>query len=498
MNRFSAGSIFRWQSTFYRIERLLPDGKANLEDTLSGAVQSVAIPVLVEAFFRAELYFVRKAGSPAEGSPTSPPGTGLPLSDYPAHLVAIARYRLEIIRPLLDTQERTAQVVRARCQEVKAAQEPASGAALQNAVSISAVYRWMQAYTQSGQDVRALIPSVRARGGKEKSRLRSEVETLAEMVIQEKCSAREQVTIDDVRNELAVRLEEENRVRPASEQLPLPSRATLARRIQGSGLKPGRAGTPNKDRQYQQTPYPGIPLERVEIDHTRSDLVVIDDRDNLPLGRMTLTYSLDTATRYPLGYYLGFEPPSYLTVMECLHHTICPKPEVKTRYGTEHDWLAYGVPVSLVIDNGKEFIGHDLEDACLLLGTVLQYTPVQTPQFKAGIERMFGSLNTMFFHTLPGTTFSNPTERGSYNSAEQACVYLSEVDKMLHLFLLDVYAERFHSGLEGIPARVWERKDAAGICPSAASPGRRTQYSAGEKRHTHPPTLWDRFSVLTL
>ena len=28
---------------------------------------------------------------------------------------------------------------------------------------------------------------------------------------------------------------------------------------------------------------------------------------------------------------------------------------------------------------------------------------VMTPQFKAGIERMFGSLNTMFFHGLPGT-----------------------------------------------------------------------------------------------
>ena len=135
---------------------------------------------------------------------------------------------------------------------------------------------------------------------------------------------------------------------------------------------------------------------------------MIDDRDNLPLGRLTLTHCLDTATRYPLGYYLGFEPPSYLTVMECLHHAIRPKDDVRKQYGTEHEWLAYGIPATLVIDNGKEFIGRDLEDACLLLGIVLQYTPVRTPQFKAGVERMFGSLNTMFFHALPGTTFSNP------------------------------------------------------------------------------------------
>ena len=209
-----------------------------------------------------------------------------------------------------------------------------------------------------------------------------------------------------------------------------------------------------------------MPLERVEIDHTRSDLIVIDDRDNLPLGRLTLTYCLDLAMRYPLGYYLGFEPPSYLTVMECLYHAILPKGDVRTRYGTQHDWLAYGIPATLVIDNGKEFIGHDLEDACCLLGTVLQYSPVLTPQFKAGVERMFGSMNTLLFHTLPGTTFSNPAERGSYDSARQACVYLSEVDKVMHLFVVDIYAERFHRGLQAIPARSWEDKIRCGFAPA--------------------------------
>ena len=48
--------------------------------------------------------------------------------------------------------------------------------------------------------------------------------------IQDKGGRHEKVTIDEMRNELAVRLAEENRVRPASDQLRLPSRATLARR----------------------------------------------------------------------------------------------------------------------------------------------------------------------------------------------------------------------------------------------------------------------------
>ena len=170
-----------------------------------------------------------------------------------------------------------------------------------------------------------------------------------------------------------------------------------------------------------------------------------------------------------LGYYLGFEPPSYLSVMACLYHAICPKENVRERYGTEHDWIAYGLPYALVIDNGKEFIGRDLEDACCLLGITLQQTPVKTPHFKAAVERMFGTLNTGLLHTLPGTTFSNPRQRGDYDSLKQACITLGDLDKMMHIFLVDIYAEDFHRGLQGIPARRWEEITQGGFFPRVPS-----------------------------
>lgn len=289
---------------------------------------------------------------------------------------------------MLEMKSRKRADVLVRIQEIKTVRPNSGEHTLQDSVSIAAIYRWIGAYVHSGNDVRALIPAVHERGGKQGSRLRSETEALVDLVIQDKYKVHEKVTIDDVRYELALRVAEENQVRPPHDQLHMPSRATLARRIEASTTyqdhKNRRAGNSVKrsDVQCGQTPYPSLPLERVEIDHTRSDLVVIDDRDNLPLGRLTLTHCLDTATRYPLGYYLGFEPPSYLTVMECLHHAIRPKGDVRQQYGTEHEWLAYGIPATLVIDNGKEFIGRDLEDACLLLGIVLQYAPVRTPQFK--------------------------------------------------------------------------------------------------------------------
>jgi putative transposase len=468
--RLSNGARFQWRGATYQINRLLPEGKVNLEELLTGATSIVEMLTLVRALFDDELHFLAENKSPRMADVTEPPHVpaALALSDYPAEGVAIARYRLEVIRPLLELDRRTRAEVGARVEAIKAEQSAETERSLHSTVSVAAIYRWLKDYTQGGYDLRALIPAVQERGGKGSLRLPSEVNALLEMILQDKGQAQEKITIDDIRQELAVRLAEENQLRPATAQLRLPSRDTIAHRWATVLVRPTHStkGRSSALKQYGQTPYPDLPLERVEIDHTRSDLVVIDDRDNLPLGRLTLTYCLDLATRYPLGYYLGFEPPSYLTVMECLHHAILPKNDVRARYGTEHEWQAYGIPATLVIDNGKEFIGRDLEDACCLLGSVLQYSPVLTPQFKAGVERMFGSMNTLLFHTLPGTTFSNPTERGSYNSAQQACVYLSEVDKVMHLFVVDIYAERFHRGLNGIPARCWEDKIRHGFAPA--------------------------------
>ena len=486
--RLSSGARFQWRGVTYQISRLLPDGKVNLEELLSGATLIIEMSTLVRGLFDDELHFLveNKPVPSVLVTEQLPACTSLALSDYPIELVAVARYRLEVIGPLLEMENRTRADVKMRVQTIRATHHAETVRTLRTTICVTTVYDWMHAYIQSGNDLRALIPGVHERGGKGHSRFQTTVNVLIEGVIQDKSRVQEKVSIDDVRNELAVRVAEENRLRPSSDQLQLPSRATLARRWAASTLD--QLAVSRKMKQYGQTPYPELPLERVEIDHTRSDLVVIDDRDNLPLGRLTLTYCLDLATRYPLGYYLGFEPPSYLTVMECLHHAILPKGDVRTQYGTEHTWQAYGIPATLVIDNGKEFIGRDLEDACCLLGTVLQNTPVLTPQFKAGIERMFGSMNTLLFHTLPGTTFSNAAERGSYDSAQHACVYLSEVDKLMHLFVVDIYAERFHRGWNGIPARSWEDKTRHGFAPALPPSGQELSIllSRTDTRVLHP------------
>lgn len=464
--RFSAGKQFYWQKVDYQIQRLLPENKLHIVNLKTNETRTVALAELVKALFVGELQF--SDSHPANGEALR---KYVDWADYPEESRAIAEYRWQVIEPILGLgPEQCRKAIEARVAQLKEARED-NQRSLNTALSTTSVYRWMRQYTRGGCDRRALIPNTDKRGGVQQSRLETEVDAIIQAVLETHCQGCEKSSIAFVQREVAVRIADENCVRVPSEYLQPPSRATLARRIRAraetlqAAPSRGKRAPRQELRQYGATDYPKMPLERVEIDHTRSDLIVVDDQDLLPLGRLTLTYCLDTATRYPLGYYLGFEPPSYLTVMECLHHTICPKSETQAQYGTEHTWQAYGIPYMLVIDNGKEFIGQDMEDACSLLGILLQRTPIKTPYFKAAVERMFGTLNTGLLHTLPGTTFSNILQRADYNSLKQACITLHELDTMMHLFLVDIYAESFHRGVEGIPARLWEQATVGGFSP---------------------------------
>jgi len=459
---FSSGTRFLWQGNTYEVLRLLPGEQINIENISTGTILVEKMSVLVCALFKGELEFAIK------GKPKISDGI-VDLSDYPEKLVAIAKSRLDVIRPLLMIAKRSRNTIQERVKEVQGSGPPTNHA---SQVSVASVYRWIRDYLDSDGDLRSLIPNTHKCGASGTPRLSTEIEKMIKQVIEDKYYVREKVTIEDLRDEVAVRVTEENRMRSPGQQLAIPSQSTLTRRIRvlppydKMVTKSGIRMAKQEFSQYKQTKYPIMPLERVEIDHTISDLIVIDEKDNLPLGRPTLTYCLDMATRYPLGYYLGFEPPSYLSVMECLYHAICPKEDIREKYGTEHEWVSYGIPGVLIVDNGKEFIGSDLEDACQLLGIVLQQAPVRNPQFKAGVERNYRSLNTMFFHKLPGTTFSNVQERGDYDSAKQACVSLSDIDKILSTFIVDIYAQQFHRGLNSTPANRWKEMTKNGFMPA--------------------------------
>lgn len=473
---FSPGTRLAWEAVVYEVLRVIPgEGQINLENSQTGAAVLVALSRLHDAFFTGQMEFLPPASGTA-ASGTAERQAILDLADFPEGQAAVARYRHDVIRPLLalPPQARTRAAIEHRMRAVQAAQTERAVGVPMAPVSRRSIFRWLALFAQHQGDLRALVPGYARCGGAGRSRLPAALDTIVRQVIEQLYKARETVTVKDLHYEIAVRVEEENRRRPAIDQLATPSRQAINDRLDALDLrewleaKAGRRAASRALRQAGQKARPSLPYEIVELDSTRADYLVVDDADDLPLGRPTLTYGLDLATGYPVGFHLGFEPPSYLTTMECLYHLICPKGEVRQQYGTAHDWPAYGVPAQIVVDNGPEFANQHLEDACLCLGSQVVYAPVRTPEFKAGIERYFGSLNTGLLHTLPGTTFSNPGARGDYASAGLACLSLAELTRALYLFTVDVYAQEAHKdgrGLTFIPARRWAAATQTGFLP---------------------------------
>lgn len=323
------------------------------------------------------------------------------------------------------------------------------------------LYRWKKTYIAAREDFRALIDNDHRKGNR-KPRFPAEVYELTKAAISSTLMRRERGSIKATLDAARIRVREENEKRPQEFALPTPTRrfvTRLIKQIPAYEMCIAQRGREEARKLFRSVNGHRItegPLQRAEMDHTVLDVIVIDEKHFVPLGRPYLTVILDDHTRCVLGIYLGFTPPSHLSVAQCLKHAILPKPDLRTQYpDIQSDWPTYGVMEELVVDNGREFHGKGLEQACLSLGIELHYSPRQTPWFKGKIERFFGTLNRGFAHTIPGTTFESIVKRGDYDSLSQACVTLADLQKYLRMWIVDDYHQTIHRSLGITPAQMW-------------------------------------------
>lgn len=207
------------------------------------------------------------------------------------------------------------------------------------------------------------------------------------------------------------------------------------------------------------------PLDLVQIDHTRADVIVVSDDRLTVLGRPWITVAIDVATRCVLGMYISMDAPSSVSVSLCIEHAVLPKPENAKDPGI---WPMYGKPRKFLVDNGKDFRAFALQRGCDEHAITLSWRPVKTPHYGAHIERLNGTLMKIA-HLLPGTTFSNIRERGDYDSAAHARLTLDEFRDWMTHKVCRFYHQRKHRALGIAPALAWERgfMDEAGkfSCP---------------------------------
>jgi putative transposase len=167
-----------------------------------------------------------------------------------------------------------------------------------------------------------------------------------------------------------------------------------------------------------------------------------------------------------VGFYVSFDPPGALSTGLCIAHAILPKDKWLARYDLTLSWPCWGKMKTIHTDNAKEFRGNMLRRACEEHGIELTFRPVAMPHYGGHIERLLGTL-VEEIHSLPGTTFSNPHERGEYDSEAKAAMTLFEFEKWLANFIVGVYHQRMHSSLQMSPID----KYGQGIFGTEDSPG---------------------------
>ncbi len=468
------GTRYLRDGRVYVVRQLLLDGRLLVEDQSVGGQTVVARDELTAAWGEGTLTFEVHGPWSLSAVDTSL-STTYTISDFqqlPEAQRAEAWRRYALIRPLLalPTPERTRRAIERYLADARARQEVGAEVGV-GAVSRTSVERYLHAFEASGGDIRSLVPATLLRGGADQPRLDAELEGIVQGVLAECRAAPAYRTVRDVYLMVVNRVRDANLARPATDALSLPGQTTIYRRVRAIDAtavlrhRPGRAAV-QADASVRPGPRPVRPLERVELDHTPLDLIVVDEEDRLPIGRPTVTLALDVYSGLPTGLHVGFEPAGYAAAARCLLHAILPKEDARARYGTTHLWPVYGLPETLVVDHAPHLVGGDLGGACGQLGIRLDPSPVKRPWFKGAIERQFRTHNTGLVHTLPGTTFSSVLQRGEYDAEGQACIALTRFREILHVYLLDIYAQDWNRGVGGVPATRWAEAVATGWAPA--------------------------------
>lgn len=356
--------------------------------------------------------------------------------------------RFKIIQPLLDATHRTREQVANRAKAFS--------------LHTNTVYRWIKQYEATGV-VTGLSKQTRLDRGI--TRMSPEIEAIITATIDNEYlntqrKSAQKVCIEVKRLCLLASLKppHDNTIRTRIKQLSPQIKTTkrMGKQAADDLYTPIKGAFPNAN----------TPLAVVEIDHTKLDIILVDDIHRRPIGRPWITLAIDVFSRMVPGFYVSFDPPGALSTGLCLSHAIIAKDIWLTKHEVKGAWPCWGLPKKIHLDNAKEFRGKMLERACKQYGIDIEWRPVARPNFGGHIERVLGTLLEEI-HSLAGTTFSNTVARKGYDSEDKATLTLSEFETWLTTFITDVYHQRVHTSLVMSPLNKYKE----GVFGDSEKPG---------------------------
>lgn len=362
--------------------------------------------------------------------------------DYAPTIVRKHRYVESALRQL--THPTSLRPLKAVIEQVAATLKDASPPA---PISVA---KWIRKYQQSG--LRGLAG--RQLSGNRTTRLGIEVERLIPEAIKALYLQREKHSAKDVRDHVIGRLASMGFLTSHESHVLVPTIRTIQRRLKEldpyvvTRAQHGEEAANRLLRAAGRSIKACTILSIVEADTHTLDVMVIDPDTKEVLGRPFLTCMIDVYSRAVVGTYVSLYPPSAVTSLAAFK-------DMLTRHGRG---LPGGVPAQLCPDNGVEFKNSAFSRLCESLSVTLTPSQIREPNGKPHIERFFGSLTSDLIHKLAGTTFSNPGQRGDYDSTKNACFTLTNISEFISEWIDKHYHRTVHTRTGRAPICAWEEQ----------------------------------------
>lgn len=308
------------------------------------------------------------------------------------------------------------------------------------APGVSTVAKWIKAY----QERKDKGLEVRRKSGNQTFRFDPIVEQLINKALSEVYLVPERRTAEDVRAYIVGQLMEMNLLSDST--IKIPCNRTICRRIKRldqyvvvkakKGALAAQRYAQSAGQKFNSTSV----LSMVQIDTHYMDVLVIDAETGELLGRPYLTCIFCIYTRMVVGINICLLPPSAITFLAALKDML----------------ICYGVPSMIIPDNGAELKNTTFSAVCETLCITISRAQVKDPNGKAHLESFFRSLTYGIVQKIPGTTFSNPKQRGSYDSEKRAVLTLCQVREIAKEWISEIYHKSIHSRTGRAPILLWE------------------------------------------
>ena len=202
---------------------------------------------------------------------------------------------------------------------------------------------WHRDWVNSGRAGSALVPQHEAKGGV--TQMPKEVIQVIFEDVHEFWLKEARVPLRTVYAHFVSRLRE-------WPGLPVPSESTVRRwveeNVDGYTRMKCREGQKKADQQFRAVasgPRTIRPLQNVEFDHTLLDVLLVKDpilareRRGAGLARPRLTAAICRTTRMIFGFYISFERPSWVSIMNAMRMGVLPKTPLLEGLGAGRDGM---------------------------------------------------------------------------------------------------------------------------------------------------------------